>query len=87
MIAPSAVAGFLLPGDGGWDYVLGNGRTVIPFPFGDLFTARCAQYLCPHGATRILLVTFNLPDSYRGSENRPSAHHCPRRSQSREPVL
>ncbi len=69
VIAPSVVASFLLPGNGGWNYVLDNGWTDIPFPFEDLFTALRTQYVSPDGTTQILLVIFNVPDSYRGPDN------------------
>lgn len=69
IIAPSVIAAFLLSGDGGWNYVLDNGWTNVPFPFEDLFTALRTQFVSPDGTTQILLVTFNVPDSYRGSDN------------------
>jgi len=69
IIAPSVIAAFLLPGDGGWNYVLDSGWANIPFPFEDLFTALRTHYVSPDGTTQLLLVTFNVPDSYRGSDN------------------
>lgn len=69
LIAPSVVAAFLLPGDAGWNYVLDNGWTNLPFPFQDLFGALRGQFVSPDGTTQILLVVFNVPDSYRGADN------------------